>query len=149
MTSLLRAIAGAPFLARAQRQVGNARYDDAVRSLRALARVVGAEVPSKKLPLRANVIALQSAYFLSDRDLLRKALSVAIDQSVERSAKRGGDREAYIVKYLFGVCEFAGGKFPNDGPYFEKLANRISHCSMNYQAEYLPERLLLEMPLGA
>lgn len=144
----LSALIGAPFLARAQHHVGQAHYEDALSALRSLGRVLSCELPSKEMPLRANIIALQSGYWLRDVDLMKSALSISIDQANAVSSRKGRSKDRYISSYLYGMCEFAAGRFVTESEFFLALATKAAESRFDYRPEEIPETLYKEMPLG-
>lgn len=149
MIKFVSALAGSPFLAKAQERVGQARYKEAILALRSLGRVLGCDIASEKMPLRANIIAFQASYWLNDIDTLKRAALISVNQSLRFSSKNSGSKERYTAAYLYGLCEFAAGRFPDQGEYFLKLATRLSQTRFDYKAEEVPKKFFAEMPLGA
>lgn len=143
------ALAGAPFLVSAQQHIGRAEYARAMRSLHSLGRVLRCDVPSEEMPIRANIIAFQASYWLDDVGIAKSAASIAVDQSNIASSKKDGSKERYTAAYLYGLCEFAAGKFPDQSDYFLSLAARAAQSRFDYEAKEIPERFYAVMPLGA
>ena len=149
LLNFLSALVGAPFLAKAQQRVGEARYEDALNALRSLGRVLGCGIASEKMPLRANIIAFQSGYWLGDVEIMKWAASISVEQANAASSRKDGSKERYISAYLYGMCEFSAGRFAAESEFFLALAAKAAKSRFDYRPEEVPEKLRKEMPLGA
>ena len=148
MKRLMAAAMGAPLLAKAQKRVSSGRYAAAIQALEQLARRLKCEIASTGMPLRANIIALQSAYWTRNFPLAEKAATVVVVQSNIHVQNCRSDTSLYIAAYLYGMMEFLAGRFPEGDEHFLNLAESLQGANEYFSASNVPKNFFIEMPLG-
>jgi hypothetical protein len=128
--------------------MGEARYEEALTSLNDLARVLGSSVPSIELPQRANILAFQAAYYLRNAQLALDACNTLSEQTPQIFARKPSAEGKYRAHYIFQLCEFAAGRFPDLEEGFLAGAARVAEVPFDYQFEAVPSYLKSYMPIG-
>ncbi|WP_417231351.1 hypothetical protein [Brevundimonas sp.] len=134
-------------LLEAQTRVGDRDYAGALMQLERLARDLDVELPSLKLPQRANLIGLQSAYFLGDCALAESCAGVVVRQLNDKAHRKKGAQLAYAADYMFRFLEHCGGRFIDREDVFLGLAAKIEASGRIYDLSKIPQHLRHEMPL--
>lgn len=146
---IVRSVVGAPLLAAAQARISRSDYAGALKSIELLSRVLGCKLGSIGLPIRANIISLQAAYWLSNVEIAERSAHAAMSQAIMNISKSDSSISRYTAAYLFDFMEFAAGRFPDRSDYFLGEAGRLAGMRLDFNEAELPVKLTAEMPLGA
>lgn len=133
--------------AAAQRLVLERDYRAALEQLQSLSRKLGADFPSVELPLRANLLGLQSAYFLQDGALCEKCADAVVIKTKAALAQRDSPRARYTADYVYRFLEHCAGRFESRAGRFLNLASEVHAVCEPYELSAVPDFLRNEMPV--
>ena len=105
------------------------------------------DFPSVELPLRANLLGLQSAYFLQNAALCEECANVLVIQIKAALVHRDSPRTRYTADYVYRFLEHCAGRFEPRAGTFLGLASDIYAVCQPYELSSVPEYLREEMPL--
>ena len=131
----------------AQRLVLERDYRGALEQLQSLSRKWGVDFPSEELPLRANLLGLQSAYFLQDGALCEKCAHAVVIKTKAALAQRDSPRARYTADYVYRFLEHCAGRFEPRAGEFLALASEVNAVCEPYELAAVPDFLRNEMPM--
>ena len=144
---LINLLPAAFSLVAAQRLVLERDYRGALEQLQSLSRKLGLDFPSVDLPLRANLLGLQSAYFLKDGALCEECAQAVVTKTKVALAQRDSPRARYTADYVYRFLEHCAGRFEPRAREFLDLASEVHAVCEPYELSAVPDFLRNEMPV--
>lgn len=144
---LLNLLPAAFSFAASQRLVLERDYRGALEQLQSLSRRLGSDFPSVELPLRANLLGLQSAYFLQNGELCEKCALVVVIKTKAALAQRDRPQTRYTAEYVSRFLEHCAGRFEPRAEVFLGLASEVNALCQPYKLSAVPKFLRREMPM--
>ena len=144
---LFNLIPAALSFAASQRLVLERDYLGALGKLQSLSRRLGLDFPSVELPLRANLLGLQSAYFLQNEALCEKCAKVVVIKTKAALAQRDSPRARYTADYVYRFLEHCAGRFEPRAGVFLSLSSEVHAVCEPYELSAVPKFLRNEMPM--
>lgn len=144
---LFNLIPAAFSFAAAQRKVLERDYQGALDQLESLSSRAGLDFPSVELPLRANLLGLQSAYFLQNEALCERCADVVTTKTKSALARSDSPRAKYTADYVYRFLEHCAGRFESRAGVFLGLASEVLAVCQSYKLSAVPEFLRKEIPI--